>query len=803
MATKLPYVLPFEDGSVVAAILLKAQGLPETEQIATKTELQQATAYLATLDNATMAPQSAAVKRETDNLQAQINNIVRAPESGGDVGAEVYQARVGADGTTYQTLKARLDAEENATAETMEDLGKGWIETGPLTFTDGKYIRKNGALIDFSSSAVTDYVELPYNCEQIVLFTNMVDNAGLAFYDENQNVISGLEYLVPVEQGEYVNKFVLDTIPYNANYIRFSCMAGSTTLSNAKAHCAINVYLSTSHLSEVLTDVESEIKSARVGADGTSYNTLKARLDAEANSAAETEEDLFKGLITTDSLTFTDGVYIRKNGALVEYSSSAVTGFVDLPYNCEQIILFTNMADNAGLAFYDENQNVIGGLENLVPVEPGEYVNRFVLNDIPSNANYIRFSCLAGSTTLSEAKAHCDIKVYLSTSHLSKIVSEVKTTADIISTQTISQLPINTYTENAYIDKRNGNSVTNAPSSFNHTDYYEIPDLCNRIIVETNLVDDAGLAMYDENKVFIGKYTPRLINSGTAVNSYEVMPPTGAKYIRSTVYARNSTISDARSAFRMGFYYDIRILNDKEADTNAQIETLNQCLPLLSKFWSYAMDNIICIGDSLTEGCYYGSTWTEKPYDGVPLKQNYPYMLGRMLRCGVENAGFGGYSASDWWSNKQNTYDFTAYDTAIIWLGTNGGLTDTLDTDCIGDDYTSYANTNTGNYCKIIGKIKQTNPWCKIVVVKVFASGTSAMVTETNRTIGKIATRFGVVLVDNSGLGVTPHPELHDNINNIHFGKAGNIYLANKMIIDMGQYFDTNPLNCEYGFSTE
>lgn len=111
MATKLPYVLPFEDGSIVAAILLKAQGLPEAEQIATKTELQQATAYLATLDNETMAPQSATVKRATDNLQAQIDNIVRAPESGGDVGAEVYQARIGADGTNYPTLKTRLDSE--------------------------------------------------------------------------------------------------------------------------------------------------------------------------------------------------------------------------------------------------------------------------------------------------------------------------------------------------------------------------------------------------------------------------------------------------------------------------------------------------------------------------------------------------------------------------------------------------------------------------------------------------------------------------------------------------------------------
>jgi hypothetical protein len=69
-----------------------------------------------------MAPQSATVKRTTDNLQAQINNIVRAPESGGDVGAEVYQARIGADGTEYATLKARLDAENSLLSDATNDL---------------------------------------------------------------------------------------------------------------------------------------------------------------------------------------------------------------------------------------------------------------------------------------------------------------------------------------------------------------------------------------------------------------------------------------------------------------------------------------------------------------------------------------------------------------------------------------------------------------------------------------------------------------------------------------------------------
>lgn len=50
---------------------------------------------------------------ETHTLQAQIDQIVRAPESGGDVAAEVAQARVDAEGTSYTTLKERLDTNQN------------------------------------------------------------------------------------------------------------------------------------------------------------------------------------------------------------------------------------------------------------------------------------------------------------------------------------------------------------------------------------------------------------------------------------------------------------------------------------------------------------------------------------------------------------------------------------------------------------------------------------------------------------------------------------------------------------------
>lgn len=69
----------------------------ELDSKASKTEVQTAQSTV-----------ESELQTATQNLQAQIDNIV---SDVGDVGAEVYQARVGADGTTYQTLKERLDTE--------------------------------------------------------------------------------------------------------------------------------------------------------------------------------------------------------------------------------------------------------------------------------------------------------------------------------------------------------------------------------------------------------------------------------------------------------------------------------------------------------------------------------------------------------------------------------------------------------------------------------------------------------------------------------------------------------------------
>lgn len=186
-------------------------------------------------------------------------------------------------------------------------------------------------------------------------------------------------------------------------------------------------------------------------------------------------------------------------------------------------------------------------------------------------------------------------------------------------------------------------------------------------------------------------------------------------------------------------------------------------------FYKHLLINALCIGDSLTEGAYYDTA-----HNGSPIAENYPYYLGKLTDWNVTNGGKSGYSAQEWYNNKASTYDFSAYDTFVICLGTNEGLTDTLETDAVGDNYQDYADTNTGAYCKIIERIKEANPNAFIFITNIFAS--ASYTQTTNTVLAKIAERYNLPLFDISSLA--NDPILHPFGNVVHFGKIGNLHFA-------------------------
>ena len=210
--------------------------------------------------------------------------------------------------------------------------------------------------------------------------------------------------------------------------------------------------------------------------------------------------------------------------------------------------------------------------------------------------------------------------------------------------------------------------------------------------------------------------------------------------------------------------------------------------------WYYASGRIICIGDSLTAGAYFGETCS-----AVEIEQNYPYYLSRMIEADVTNAGYSGYSASEWYLEYAAAYDWKDYDTAIIWLGTNHAPADTLAEDVLPfSDPADYAETETGYYCRLLEDIRHDNLGCMIILLNIFASKDD--IEEGNRAISAIAERYNLLLLDMSDLGNAEHPELHvGSAQNPHLGKAGNLYVADRIVDFLQAFYGEDPLRCEFG----
>lgn len=201
-------------------------------------------------------------------------------------------------------------------------------------------------------------------------------------------------------------------------------------------------------------------------------------------------------------------------------------------------------------------------------------------------------------------------------------------------------------------------------------------------------------------------------------------------------------------------------------------------------------DNILCVGDSLTVG-----------YDGsgdTPLVKNYPHFMGKLMVADATLKAHGGWTAKQIWDGEISTMtNLSDYDCAIIFLGTNGGLTDTVSTDCKAD-YTQNADTNTGCYGKIIGKIKADAPNCKVFCV----AGVNDYIrraTTMNPAVRALAEFYSVGLIDvencimsDSGSASSTERYLYRPIDGIHYNALGYMTLANLMYDSMSAFMSQN-----------
>jgi peptidoglycan/xylan/chitin deacetylase (PgdA/CDA1 family) len=153
-------------------------------------------------------------------LQNQINNIVLTASDSGDVTAEVAQARVGADGSNHDTLKARIDAEITDITDTLDTIVATPLD---ITWTDGSFVvGVSGALYTESGYSYSNFVDVSaYTGCTLEICVRYGSTAGYAFYDVDKKFITGGNKNTDgTSAGTNYVKTVI--VPDNAKYIRIS-----------------------------------------------------------------------------------------------------------------------------------------------------------------------------------------------------------------------------------------------------------------------------------------------------------------------------------------------------------------------------------------------------------------------------------------------------------------------------------------------------------------------------------------------------------------------------------------------------
>lgn len=202
--------------------------------------------------------------------------------------------------------------------------------------------------------------------------------------------------------------------------------------------------------------------------------------------------------------------------------------------------------------------------------------------------------------------------------------------------------------------------------------------------------------------------------------------------------------------------------------------------------------NAVFCGDSLTYGqAYTSATSSYQNY------YNYPYFMKKLLNLDtIEEYARGGATATSWWNrfNENITSTDSIY---FVWLGTNSNFTDTVATDCAGDDYTQYAETETGYYGKILGKIKSLSG-NKIVMLNTRYAGGGGNVNTNNKVINDLATKFDAIVVDVKNSDAWTNNNYHTingYVNAVHFNTIGNNYIANVVNNTLQKAITDDPLD--------
>lgn len=457
--------------------------------------------------------------------------------------------------------------------------------------------------------------------------------------------------------------------------------------------------------------------------------------------------------------TLTQGNAIISNGAV---TFNLDQKYVHSNYIDMNDIALTNrlLSVPAGLKVlvrtFDKNDNTYEHISTVTWMTEGNYTlnqanaqRYFMLIIVKENNSYI---------TIAEASA---VKFYHveklpMQSDIEQLQEDMQINEDTIGTihDTIYNSMSNRafdLTEGGYINWSDGTDN----SGYNNGFYSDFVTVLPGMTILFNNVSTStfsaviGMAFYSEKSV--ATYIDGISYNGTT-DQISIPVPANAHYMRFTVHRNNiesySVVMLGRSA--------------STVDTSASIIDM--------------YDKVIFIGDSLT----YSQVYTSLT-DSRQAFSTYPEIIGKM--CNITDITYAkaGASPIGWWAEFGNVA-FNDHGLYIVFLGTNGGLTDTIAIDCPGTDITQYANTTTGNYGKILQSIVNNADKAILVLPYAPVSGLETTISVINQFAARY--NFPVISVDiadRTNVFYHYYPDKTGS-NTLHFNDLGYAWLAKTIL---------------------
>lgn len=414
---------------------------------------------------------------------------------------------------------------------------------------------------------------------------------------------------------------------------------------------------------------------------------------------SEEIENKVPQIITQKNLPFTTGEYLNILGEVASAAFTSLSDYIEVEnltgvYAC----LYNTMV----IGIYDSNKtllSIIRGDGFYEESTPKKYEI-----DAPKGCKYIRIS---NNTNI---LANDEVTIF-SGNGLSKTTTEYKPEVTL----------------GEYVLLSTNGSVSTV--SFGMlTDYINVSGI---IEVYTSLSSVLAVCYYDWNKNFISGFAGVDAETPTWKT---IEPPENAAYIRisnDTRYNPDGIIVKMDNQTRI-----------KNAASETSVDGLRNAVGNITPPDANIIpmyDTIICIGDSLTYGQVYTSASTQrqafKPYGDV---------LASL--CGIQAKTYAtpGDTSILWWQ-RSSTGAFDDHGLYIVFLGTNNGVTDTIDTDCVGSNPDAFAQTLTGQYGRILQTIKNNGD--KAILVLPWAGGGDSLDT-TQSVIKKFGEKYGFPVID-------------------------------------------------------